>query len=105
MRAGALRHSVIIQTSTPSQSGTGEVTESWGTFATVKASISPSSGREFFASEQLNAEMSHKVKIRYLSGVTTKMRVLFGSRVLDILSIVNIDEKNHEMILMCKEFV
>ena len=105
MRAGALRHYATIQNGTESQSSSGESTLTWSTYQKVWMSIEPASGREFFASDQLNAVMSHKVKTRFIDGVTTKMRILYGTRVFEILSIVNIREIGHEMILMCKEDV
>lgn len=77
----------------------------WSTFQTVWVSIEPAGGREFYASEQLNAEMSHKVKMRFVDGITTKMRILHGTRIFEILSINRIHEIEHEMILMCKEDV
>lgn len=54
---------------------------------------------------QLGASETHKVTIRYRSGVTTQMRVAFGSRTLNINGIINRDERNVELTLMCEEVV
>ena len=43
--------------------------------------------------------------MRYLSGIVPKMRVKVGSRIFDILSIINVDERNRELQLMCRESV
>ena len=67
--------------------------------------MSPVSGREFIAFKQINAEISTKVNIRYLAGVTTEMRVLFKDRTFEINSIINPEEKNVSLLLMCKEVV
>jgi SPP1 family predicted phage head-tail adaptor len=103
LKAGELRHQITIQQSTESQNDYGEATSSWSEFATVWASVQPISGREFFAAQAVQAQVSTRIKIRYLPDVTPKMRVLFGSRVFRIEAVLNIDERNRELHLMCVE--
>lgn len=108
MRAGRLRHKVVIEQVAEPQSGTGEPGESWSTFATRRAAIEPLSGDELFASQQTAAQATLVVKMRYLSGVTPKMRVSYtdpddGVRTLDITSVIDVDEKRRETHLMCTE--
>ena len=106
MKAGRLRHEITIQQVSETKDTYGGVDKSWSTFATVRAEIKPLSGREYFANEQQNSTISHKVAIRYLAGVTAKMRVLFGSRTLEIVSPpINFEERNIEMVLMCREVI
>jgi SPP1 family predicted phage head-tail adaptor len=105
MRSGPLRHQVTIEEVTETRDSYGGVVESWSTFATVWASVGPIIGREYFASQQVQSEVSHKIRIRYLSGITTKMRVTFDSRTFRIESILNVDERNTEMLLMVTEAV
>lgn len=55
--AGTLRHLVTIEQKTQTQdSTTGEMVDSWSTFATSYAGIYPMSGREFVAAMQLQAQ-------------------------------------------------
>jgi SPP1 family predicted phage head-tail adaptor len=103
MRAGRLRHQITIQQSTPAQNAKGEPIDSWGTFATVWASIEPIGGGERFAADQVIADATHRVTIRYTAGVEPKMRVLFGSRVFDIREVRNLEERNRTMELTCRE--
>lgn len=103
MRAGRLRHEVTIQQPTLSQDGTGDPVPSWSAFATVWAAVEPASGRERFLDQQRFADTSHVVTLRYLPGLLPTMRVLFGSRVLRILAILNIDERGREHRLLCQE--
>ena len=106
MKAARLRHQITIQQVNETKDSFGGVTESWVTFATVRAEIKPVSGREYFANEQQNSTISHKVAIRYLVGVTAKMRILFGARIFDIVSPpINFEERNIEMVLMCREVI
>ena len=103
MRAGRLRYKVTIQEVAETTDSYGSFTESWTTYGTVWAEIDPPKGREYFAAGQKQAEVTTRIRIRYLSGVTPKMRVLFGSRILKINSVIDTDERNIEQILMCVE--
>lgn len=105
MRAGRLRHEITIQEPTATQNAVGEETLSWSDYATVRASVEPMSGREYWNSKQVQSEITHEIRIRYYPGVTSEMRVSWGNRVFEIESVINVNERNREMILMCKEAV
>lgn len=101
MRAGRLRHYITIQTVTI----TNDV-ESWAdTHANVPASIEPLRGREFWESQTVSAETAYRVTIRYRSGVLPTMRVKWGTRIFRINAVLNIEERNRELHLMCVEVV
>ena len=104
MRAGDLRHQVLIKSKTLTADGMGGHTEVWTTtLATVRAAIWPVSAKERVQNLQMELEITHKIRIRYLSGVLASMRVYFGSRIFEILSIVNTDERNIQLDLVCRE--
>lgn len=105
IRAGELRHKVIIQQNTPKRDAMNAEVDSWAEYATVWASIEPIRGKEFWDSQQVNAEITGKIKLRYLSGITSKMRVKYETRIFEILSVINPGEKNRELQLMVKESV
>jgi SPP1 family predicted phage head-tail adaptor len=107
MRAGQLRHQVTIQSSRESQSPTGATTITWSDFATgVWAAIEPISGRELFAAQQVQSNLSTRIRIRHLAGVHEKMRVKYVNRdsettYYDIESVIPVNERGAEMHLMC----
>ncbi|MBI4800635.1 MAG: phage head closure protein [Desulfarculus sp.] len=105
MRAGALRHRVAIQqpvTSTPE--GQAEPVVTYVPFALdAWASVEPLNGREFFAAGGRQAEVSHRVRLRYLAGVKADMRVLHEGRALDIKAVIDPQERHRELVLMCLE--
>ena len=105
MRSGRLNKKITIQKTTQAQSSIGEATDTWLTYAVRWASIEPLLGREYFESQQVNAEETIRFRIRYLSGVTPKMRISWDSRLFDIRSVVNVGERNKEMLLMAVENV
>ncbi|MDA8212164.1 MAG: phage head closure protein [Clostridia bacterium] len=105
MNAGELRHRVKIQQKSVTRDSFGAESVTWSDVATVWAVVEPLRGREFFGAQQVNAEVTTRIRIRYRSGVVPTMRALYGSRVYDIQSVINLDERNRELQLMCKEVV
>lgn len=100
MRAGQLRHRVTIQRPTEDING-GATT--WSDVETVWASIAPIAGREYFAAQQVQSDVTHRVRMRYGPTVTTKDRLTFGVRHFDIRTVLNRDERNRELELLCIE--
>jgi len=105
IRAGELRHRVTIQQKSVTRNTFGEEIVTWQDVATVWAAIEPLRGREFFESQQVNAEVTTRIRIRYRPGITPTMRVVYGSRIFDIQAVINVEERNRELHLMCREEV
>lgn len=106
MEAGRLRHIISIQQQVTAQDSYGEPVDTWtDVYASIYASVDPISGKEFFSGEKFNMEISHKIRIRYKSGILPKMRVKFGSRYFDITNIINWQERNIFLDIMCKELI
>jgi len=104
MRGGKLRHIVDIQQPARSADGFGEQVPSWSNFATgLYAQVEPLSGNERIQAQQINANVNYMVRIRYCPGVTPSMRVIYGSRTLQITNVQDVLERNREMELLCIE--
>lgn len=106
MRAGRLRKRIDIEQQALTSDGAGGDTESWSAFvAGIYADVEPLTGRELFQAQQVNDELSHRVTVRYYPGVTSKMRVKYGTRVFLIESIIDPEERHRELQLMTREVV
>ena len=105
VRAGRLKHRVSIQTQSTTLDTYGEPSDSWSTDETVWAAIEPVSGAERDIGEGLAGSVSHRVLMRYTANATPKKRLLFGSRVLGIVSVLNHDEQDEYLRIFCKEQV
>lgn len=77
----------------------------WKDLATMWAAIDPISGKEFYAAEQSQSEVSHKVRCRYRAGITSAMRIKYGTRIFSILSVIDWEERHESLLIMCKEYV
>lgn len=75
----------------------------WKNVATVRASVEPLQGREYFSGPFQIGENIIRIRIRYLEGITRKMRIRYGNRLFDIYSVIDGMESHRELKLMCKE--
>lgn len=102
MNPGALRHQVTIQKQVETQNTYGEPEVSWANVVEdVWCQVLPLRGREFFAAKQVNADIEAKIVMRYRTDVTTKMRCLHGTDEYYVYSIINLDQRERFLQLMC----
>lgn len=96
---GRMRHEIVVQQVSRAADGQGGFTETWSTFATVWAAIDPVSAYQQFQAEALQHRVTHKITMRYLSGLTSDMRISFGGRLFHIQSFRDFEEKGkfHEV--------
>lgn len=105
MRAGALREQIVIQQYTATRDEFGAEVQTWATFATLRASVEPMTGRQLMAAQGIQADVTHRFTTRWITGVIPKMRISFDSRMFDILAAINEGERNRMLILMARELV
>ena len=108
INAGKLRHRIAIQRKTVEKNTYGEEVVVFVDRIQTWASIEPLSGREYYQANQTQSSVDHRISMRYQSGIQTYDRVKFKSgetvRYFDILSVINLEERNITLELMCKEF-
>lgn len=102
LAAGDMWTRVTIEQPTASTNQVGEAILSWATFATVWASVDTLSSRETERFAETVGFMTHRVRIRYLPGLTSAMRIQYRGRVLEIGQIVERDRLWHQEII-CTE--
>ncbi len=103
MRVGSLRYLVSIEDYTESDNDYGEEIKSWSRYVYAYARISPLSGTEKYISAEKHATATHQITIRYVSGVEPKMRIVFGERIFEIVSVINVGERDKMMQLIVTE--
>jgi len=65
--------------------------------------VTPQGGVENFEDDRFRATQRVFFDIRYTAGITTKMRISWDSRLFDIESIVNVEERNKLVRLITEE--
>ncbi len=72
----------------------GAPVEVWVDLATVRAQVVQRSGREFFGTDQLQAEARVIFRIRWRRGVTAQDRVVYDGRAHDIHAVIETGRKD-----------
>lgn len=103
MQAGKLDKRVTLQQLNRTADGAGGWEEVWANVATVWARVSPLRGGERYEAQRVQANLSHKVTIRHRAGTTPAMRILYGTRVLQITAVIDPDERHEVLELLCEE--
>ena len=102
MRAGELRTRVVIQEPVRVGSGTGGRVD-WKTVAPAWADIRPLRSTDRADDGHFQTVRLARVSIRYRPGIKSKMRVVIGARVLEIVSVIDVDERHRQLALRCEE--
>ncbi len=106
MRAGQLRHKVTLQSlGARVDDGYGGGTIRVSDVAEVWAAIEPLTGEERLEVGQFDASISHRIRIRYYAGIRPHWTIKYGTRVFDIKSVADKEERHREIELLCEELV
>lgn len=105
MRAGWMRHRVVLQSKTSPISSVGAPVDTWSTYATVWASVEPQRAREYVAAQSEQARGQWVIKLRYRDDVTRLHRALWNGHTLEIESVISPYERNRDLELVCKEIL
>ena len=103
MNIGKLRHRITLLRQVNEVNDYGASTQTWKRVATVWADVRPLSGREYFSAQQVQSEVTTQIWLRYIEGIKPTMKVKFGKREFEILSVLNAQERDVSLQLMCKE--
>jgi SPP1 family predicted phage head-tail adaptor len=93
---------VTVQTPSGNVNALGESVLTWSDSTAVWASVEGVSARESLAAGQQETTISHRVRMRYLPGLSANMRLSWRSRTLEIVSLLEHNNRSeHEAI--CQE--
>ncbi len=105
MRAGPLRNAVNVQKYTITLDTMGQEVVSYTPLQDIRASINSVTGKEMYMNERLINEVTHKIEIRYNASLNLnpKDRLVFKTRNFDIVSVINWNETNDRLVVLCTE--
>ena len=105
MNPGSLTHQIILQIKSITQDAELNSIETWRDWRTVWASPLPKTGREYYRLATNNSEITEAFKIRYIAGVNPHQRIKFRGKLLEMIEVVNEEERNKTLILTAKAVV
>ena len=99
---GKLRERVTVQIASGSTNALGETVLAWSNSSAVWASVEGVSAREALIAGQQETSVTHRLRLRYLPGLTQQMRFAWRGRTLEIVSLLEHGNRSeHEAI--CQE--
>ena len=105
-----LRKVITIEEYTNTPDGMGGFTKAWSTvtgLGSLRAAIWPISARERIENQQIEHEISHRIRCWYRSGIEPENRVKYTyggvTRYFQIKSIINVDEEHRVIDMTCEE--
>lgn len=82
LSAGRLRHRITIEQPVETRGSGGEVIVTWApVYTNVPAAIEPMSVNSFIAARQIQSDITTMIVIRYVAGLTSKMRIRNGAKI------------------------
>lgn len=105
IKAGKLNRRIELQSKTTTFDALGQPVLSFATDYTVAASVKPLSAREAYFAKSIKPETTHRVIIRFLAALTHDHRIKIGARILNILSILDVEDEGRTMQIDCLEVV
>lgn len=104
MNTGKMRHRIDIECRVQARDSMGGTSAEWQPVAKgVFARFDPWKGRELFVAQQIRPEVEIRIRIRYRPGVEASQRIRYRGVIYGILYIINPEEKNEELVLMCSQ--
>lgn len=103
MLSQRLRKSIVVQQRKSSTNIYNENIGEWVDFATLRAGVEPLSGKEMLKNGVNLAEQVTRIVIRYRADITTQMRILYNDKIYSITAIINPNERNIMLELMCTQ--
>ena len=104
MRTGQLRHLVTIERKSQVKDGQGGNTDTWNSRGATFAAIWPVSGGERVRNQQLEGEITHRIRIRFEQGITADMRINNYGTIYKIIGApINVDMRNRYLEFLCRE--
>ena len=100
---GDMRDEITIQSRsiTPPAADGVDFGETFSGDQVVWATINTVSGETVFDGTNTERDVTHRIYIRFLSGVTAEAWVLFNSERYDILTVEDLDKRGTFMLLRC----
>lgn len=80
----------------------GEPIDTWEAFKSAWASKKPILGNEYFTALTTDSKVEVKFNCRYMAGITNEMRIYHGSEAYEILSAIDVESRNVELLCYCK---
>ena len=105
MNIGQLNKRITFQKNVEVENEVGETVLEMRDYKTVWAGLAPMRGREYLEAMKIQAELTYKITVRFLTDVTPDMFIKYGTRMFRIQDIIDPFEYHEKLEIMCYEKV
>ena len=102
---GKMRYKVKVERATNTRDAGGGLAQSFSPVAHVYANIVPKSANSSYRQGMLQEKVTHEITIRYMKNIDTNSRITYGTRQFAVNGIINVDERDRFLTLLCEEGV
>jgi SPP1 family predicted phage head-tail adaptor len=105
MQSGRLRHLLTIQAQSVVRNAYNEEVITFTNWGQAWGEIRPAGASERIVTgaDQVQASVDHAITIRFVVGITVKMRIVYNGRTFDIEGITDPDGRRQRLRLSCRE--
>jgi SPP1 family predicted phage head-tail adaptor len=103
MNAGELDQRVTLQTATVTRDAVGGPVETWADTVTVWAKIRPLTGKQIAQAQQVSADVSTAVTLRWRAGVNAAMRLKFADNTTAKIHWVEEHRREGRLVIVCED--
>jgi SPP1 family predicted phage head-tail adaptor len=96
-------HKVTLKNTTTTIGDGGQKIETYVPIATIWAAIEPSHNAPQFSGGKTEFPINHQITTRHASEYEATRRIVFGVRIFEVKSRVNMGEKNQYLVFNCEE--
>jgi len=102
---GKMRYRVAIESATNTRDAGGGLTQSYAPVTYIYADIKPTNANSTYRQGIVQEKVTHEVTIRYMTNISTNSRINYGTRLFNVKGIINVDERDRFLKLLCEEGV
>lgn len=100
---GKMRYKVKVERATNTRDAGGGLSQAFSSVATIYANIKPKSANSAYRQGMLQEKVTHEITIRYMKNIDTNSKITYGTRSFAVNGIVNVDERDRFLTLLCEE--
>lgn len=101
--SGQLRHKITVERESIIKDSVGGFSSTWATHIEPFAKVVPISGRERYQAMKLEANVTHKIYIRYTGDIKPTDKIIFNGEEMQIRAILNLEYKDVWLELSCDQ--
>jgi len=100
---GKMRYRVKIESATNTRDAGGGLAQEFSPVRIIFANIKPKNANSTYRQGILQEKVTHEITIRYMTDIDTNSRITYGGRSFAVNGIINVDERDRFLTLLCEE--